>query len=127
MGKNTMSIKIIAEIANSHQGKYLDAIKLAKECFKFNADAVKFQIYFADELISKKHPRFNHFKKQSFSKTQWSLIFKSLRKFSQTKEVYSDVFGIDALKFAIKSGLDGVKIHSSDLSNLSFESSLRSF
>ena len=68
MGKNTMSVKIIAEIANSHQGKYLDAIKLAKECFKYNADAVKFQIYFTKELISKNHPRFNHFKKQSFLK-----------------------------------------------------------
>ena len=75
MGKNTMSAKIIAEIANSHQGKYLDAIKLAKECFKHNADAVKFQIYFAKELISKNHPRFNHFKKQSFSKNSMEKSF----------------------------------------------------
>jgi len=127
MGKNTMSVKIIAEIANSHQGKYLDAIKLAKECFKYNADAVKFQIYFASELISKNHPRFNHFKKQSFSKTQWKRIFKSLRKFSQTKEVYTDVFGVDALKFAIKAGVDGVKIHSSDLSNIKIIKNLKKY
>ena len=41
-----------------------------------------------------------------------------MRNFKLTKEIYADVFGIVALKFAIKSKLDGIKIHSSDLSNL---------
>ncbi|NQT22686.1 MAG: hypothetical protein HQ579_04510, partial [Candidatus Omnitrophica bacterium] len=44
-------IKIIAEIANAHQGEPNRAIDLAKESAKAGADAVKFQIYFAHELL----------------------------------------------------------------------------
>ena len=60
--------EIIAEIANAHQGNPITAIKLAKSAKISGADAVKFQIYFADDFISKNHSRFDHFKKQSFSK-----------------------------------------------------------
>ena len=41
-------IEVIAEIANAHQGNYKTAIKLAKQAFSSGADAVKFQIYFAE-------------------------------------------------------------------------------
>ena len=61
-------IEIIAEIANAHQGDINIAYKLAERAFLAGADAIKFQIYFAEELLIKKHPRFDHFKKQSFSK-----------------------------------------------------------
>ena len=61
MGK----IQIIAEIANAHQGQIKIAEKLALEAFKARADIVKFQIYFAEELLVEEHPRFLHFKKQS--------------------------------------------------------------
>ena len=45
--------EIIAEIANAHQGNPTTAIKLAKSAKNSGADAVKFQIYFADDFISK--------------------------------------------------------------------------
>ena len=37
------------------------------------------------------------------------------------------MFGVDALKFAIKSNLDGIKIHSSDLSNLKILTQLKNY
>ena len=46
-------IEIIAEIANAHQGSYKTAIRLADKAFLHGADAIKFQIYFADELLVK--------------------------------------------------------------------------
>ena len=55
--------EIIAEIANSHQGSPINAEKLALKSLDAGADAVKFQIYFADELLVKNHPRYLHFKK----------------------------------------------------------------
>ena len=118
MGKNTMSVKIIAEIANAHQGNYKEALKLGLAAYGANADAVKYQIYFAEEFLSTDHPRYKHFKKQSFTKKQWLQIFKKLKNHKLTKKIYADVFGLKALKFAIKSNLDGIKIHSSDLSNI---------
>ena len=48
--------EIIAEIANSHQGSPINAEKLALKSLDAGADAVKFQIYFADELLVKNHP-----------------------------------------------------------------------
>ena len=76
-------IKIIAEVANAHQGNYKTAIKLANEAFLNGADAVKFQIYFADELLVKSHTRYNHFLKQSFSVNEWKKIpnHKKIEKF----------------------------------------------
>ena len=35
-----MSVEIIAEIANSHQGKYKIAIDIAKKAIEANADAI---------------------------------------------------------------------------------------
>jgi len=107
-------IEIIAEIANAHQGSYKTAIKLADKAFVYGADAVKFQIYFAEELLVKSHPRYNHFLNQSFSINQWHKIFKS----QKNRKVYCDVFGLKALSLAVKHKVFGVKIHSSDLENL---------
>ena len=63
-------IEIIAEIANAHQGDYKKALKIAQKACQANADSIKFQIYFAEELLTKNHSRYHHFKKQSFSKNQ---------------------------------------------------------
>ena len=46
-------VEIIAEIANAHQGNPLEAIRLAKAAYNSGADSVKFQVYFADDFISK--------------------------------------------------------------------------
>lgn len=117
MGKNTMNIEIIAEIANAHQGNYKEALKLGLAACNSNANAIKYQIYFAEEFLDQKHPRYDHFKKQSFSEKQWDFIVRNLKK--KTKiNIYADVFGIKAFKLSKKLNFDGIKIHSSDLSNI---------
>ena len=58
-----MSIEIIAEIANAHQGDFNKAIEIGNKAIVSKADAIKFQIYFADEFLVPYHPRYNHFKK----------------------------------------------------------------
>lgn len=107
-------IEVIAEIANTHQGDPEYALRLANKCIKSGADAVKFQIYFADELLVRYHPRYSHFKKQSFTVNKWNELFNSLK---NKVKIYADIFGIKAFEIANKSNLDGYKIHSSDLTN----------
>ena len=107
-------IEIIAEIANAHQGSEKNAEKLAIKCLEVGADAVKFQIYFAEEMLVKSHPRYQHFKNQSFSEEVWKKLIKKVRK---KGKVYCDVFGVKAFKIAKKLKVDGYKIHSSDLIN----------
>ena len=109
-------IKVIAEIANAHQGSSINAFKLAQSFAKAGADAIKFQIYFADELLVKNHPRFKHFEKQAFSKPQWKTLLNKSKNLGV--EIYADIFGIQAYKIANKYKLDGYKIHSSDLNNI---------
>lgn len=110
-------IEIIAEIANAHQGDYKKALKIAEKACQANADSIKFQIYFADELLTKNHTRYGHFKKQSFSKKQWEYICKNIRKKFPKIKIYCDVLGLKSLELSKKLGLDGIKIHSSDVGN----------
>ena len=112
---NFSNVKIIAEIANAHQGNPDIAYKLAKAAAEAGVDAIKFQIYFADEFMVKNHSRYEHFKKQSFNLKQWHKLLSKSKKLGV--EIYADIFGLDALKTAKENKLDGYKIHSSDLGN----------
>ena len=56
---------LIAEIGGNHEGSFTKALDLLDLALESEADVVKFQIYFADSLVSKKESpkRYNHFKK----------------------------------------------------------------
>ena len=108
-------IEIIAEIANAHQGQPETALELALQCARSGADAVKFQVYTAEELLVSSHPRFEHFKKQSFPAATWEDILG--KAIEACPSVYCDVFGTASLKVAHSAGVRKFKIHSSDLGN----------
>lgn len=111
----TKKIEIIAEIANSHQGNVATAYEIAKIFSESSADAIKFQIYSAEELLTKKHPRFKHFKSQSFTNRQWNSLLTKSKKLNC--KIYADVFGLNSYKIAKRNNIDGYKVHSSDLNN----------
>ncbi len=117
MEKNKLinSTKVIAEIANSHQGSAINAINLGNKCINSGVHAIKFQVYFADELLHKSHKRYNHFQNQSFSSSQWNKIFKNINK--KNSKIYCDIFGEKSFLVANNKYVDGFKIHSSDLIN----------
>jgi len=48
-----MTIEIIAEIAQGYEGNSTLALMLAKAAVRSGADAVKFQLVYADELATK--------------------------------------------------------------------------
>ena len=87
---------IIAEIAQAHDGSLGNALAFIKQAKTGGADAVKFQMYTADELLSKRHKRYNHFKKQSFTKNDWNEILSSIQKLN--KKIYLNIFGLDSLQ-----------------------------
>ena len=109
------NIEVIAEIANSHQGKPSKAYELALAFWKAGASAIKFQIYFAEELLSSNHSRYKHFEEQSFNVKTWNQILRKLKK--KKIKIYCDIFGEKAFKVATQNKVDGFKIHSSDLNN----------
>jgi len=115
MEKKLNGIRVIAEIANAHQGDPETAEKLVKAAAESGADVVKFQVYFAEELLTRDHPRYRHFKEQAFSEAVWRSLFRYAK--NAGLAVFADVFGLRAFSVASKYGADGYKVHSSDLVN----------
>ena len=111
-----MSVEIIAEVANAHQGEPEAARRIALHGVDAGADAVKFQIYFADELLVRAHPRYDHFDKQSFGPDVWPDLIGAVK--ARGARVLCDVFGVRALQVANACDADGFKVHTSDLGNI---------
>lgn len=109
-------IEIIAELANAHQSDPSIALELAIAAKESGADAVKFQIYFPEELLVKNHPRYGHFKSLAFSETIWNNLLKKVKE--QKIKIYADIFGLKAFEIAFNNDLDGFKVHTSDLLNI---------
>ena len=110
-----MRTEIIAEIANAHQGNPDIAIEIAQKAIDSGADAIKFQMYTADDLLVSTHKRYQHFKDQSFSKNDWDYIFTSIDT-TKTK-VYLDIFGFESFSISQHFDVYGYKLHFSDLGN----------
>jgi len=106
---------VIAEIANSHEGNILIAKKLVNAACDANADAIKFQKFYADELLEKNHSQFNHFKKLEMRLKDWSDLINYSKK--RKIKVFVDVFGLKSAKEIYKLKVDGFKIHSTDITN----------
>ena len=111
-----MSLEIVAEVANSHQGKIKIAERIIRNFYTAGARSIKFQIYFAEDFLTADHERFSHFKKQSFAEREWIKFIKLTRK-TGYENIYADILGIRAFKVAKKLNLNGYKIHSTDLTN----------
>jgi N,N'-diacetyllegionaminate synthase len=108
--------EIIAEVANAHQGDPRLALTLARHAAEAGADAVKFQVYFADELLATSHSRYEHFRALEFEGGFWEQAIAEVHRLGV--RAYCDVFGTRAFDVARAAGADGYKIHASDLCNV---------
>ena len=90
---------IIGEVASAHEGNHNKAIKIGKSAFKAGADAVKFQIFKCQNLMSKKNPLYKKFKKFEISKENW---IKILKQFKNNQLLIAEIFDLDSLIFANK-------------------------
>ena len=79
-----MKVTIVAEIGSNWEGSITKAKKIIRECKKAGANAVKFQMWRAEDLYATSHPN-------------WKNIKKSELTFSKTREIknYSDKQGIE--------------------------------
>ena len=76
---NLSQIEIISEIANAHQGDPKQAAELATQSIAAGANSVKFQIYNADELNVRNHPRYSHFLNQAFDDSTWKTLLSDTK------------------------------------------------
>lgn len=125
-------IKIIAEAGCNHNGKLSLALKLINEAKKAGADAVKFQLFKPDELVTKSAPKANYakkftrkFKSQYEMQKKISLSFKEhlkLKKYCNKKKIeyLCSAFDIESLNVLKKLKLNTFKIPSGEINNVKY-------
>ena len=88
---------IIGEIASAHEGDYKKAIKIGKAALKAGANAIKFQIFKSNLLLSIKNPLYKKFQKLEISNNNWKKVVKEFRK---KFFLIAEIFDFESLKFA---------------------------
>jgi len=111
-----MSIEIIAEVAQGFEGKESLVEDFLKVAHSSGADAIKFQIFHADELALPDYKYYQLFKNLELPIGVWEKALKEAH--SRGLEFYSDVFGIKSFKEFQEIGIDGFKIHTTDINNI---------
>ena len=79
-----MKVTIVAEVGSNWEGNVTKAKKIIRECKKVGADAIKFQMWRAEDLYTISHPNWKNIKKSE-------LTFDKARKLKK----YADKQGIE--------------------------------
>lgn len=108
-------VLVIAELANAFEGKKDVALKMIEAAVEADVDALKFQIFFADELMVPDHPKYDTFKRLETDKDDWHKILEYA--ISTNKLIFVDVFGEESFRFSLNFKVDAYKIPPSDMTN----------
>ncbi len=122
-------IQIIAEAGINHNGSLKKAIQLVREAKKAKADIVKFQIFKAENVVTKKAAKSNYQKKNPTDKeTQYQMIKKFELPYDHFRRIKKEClkykikflcspFDIDSVKYLTKLKEKKIKIPSGEVTN----------
>jgi N,N'-diacetyllegionaminate synthase len=108
---------VICELAQTHEGSLALAKLLVRAAAVAKADAVKVQVFTAAELCV---PTYKH--NELFTSLEWPAFqWRELIDYSHAcgVKIFADVFGVDSMQMLILNGIDGLKIHGTDMRNTS--------
>jgi len=127
MNKRTNNkIEIIAEIAQGYEGDTKMIELLTTGAIESGADAVKYQLVYANELATPDYRYYDLFKSLEMSKDVWKDISNRIHK--SKKKLYFDVFGLKSLAIAREVFADGVKLSTTEFYNrVLIEKAMNSF
>ncbi len=116
MLQSKTNLNIIAEIAQGFEGNFMQSKLLIKAAAKAGADAVKFQFVYADELATADYQHYSLFKGLEMEEEQW----KSLKDYASSlgTQLIVDIFGEKSLVAAENIGINTIKVHGTDVTNL---------
>ena len=112
-----MTTRIIAEIAQGYEGRADYCDFYVRAAAKAGADAVKFQIVYADDVAEPGYQYYDWFKKLEMDIAVWKAT--KARAVEKNILLFTDVSGERALRVAETIKPDGIKIHSSNFFNRS--------
>jgi len=109
---------LIAEVANCHAGNRDYLLELVDGICQTSAEAIKFQLIIADELLVSHHSQYSLFKSFEFPYSFWEKVVGGVK--AAKKKVIFDVFGDRSLELAVKLNSDMFKIYASDVDDVEF-------
>ncbi len=120
---------IIAEAGVNHNGSLKLAMKMADAAKDAGADAIKFQTFKTEELVTQMAPKANYQKKTVPGKSQFEMLknlelsqndFKKLFEYCNRKKIIflSTPFDFESAEFLNKLDVPAFKISSGDLTNI---------
>ncbi|MBI3075987.1 MAG: N-acetylneuraminate synthase family protein [Deltaproteobacteria bacterium] len=109
---------IIAETASSHEGRLDLARQLTEAAAAAGADAIKFQVFVADELVTVDHLKYPAFKQLELDPAQWAQIVRWAE--AAGLAFFADVFDTPSFRLMEDLGAAAYKIHSTNLTHDAF-------
>jgi N,N'-diacetyllegionaminate synthase len=113
--KNTY---IIAEMACSHDGKTELAETIINAAAKSGADAVQFQVWKKEEIITASHPDASILQALELSQHAWRSLVDHVRSTHTQLDIIACIYEKESLDFCNEAGVDAFKIHAADITNL---------
>ena len=109
---------VLAEVASAHGGSADVALKMLEAAFKMGADGIKFQLFKSDLLVVRRHPGRRDFDQIQLSEKEWKKLLRAARASGLTLLV--EAFDQPSLELALGEGVDGLKVHTTDMQNPEF-------
>lgn len=88
---------------------------LIKAAAEAKADAIKIQIFTADELAVPSYKYYSLFRQLEWPESQWRELIDYTHDFGI--KFFADVFGTTTLEMLMRNGVDGLKLHGTDMRN----------
>ncbi len=112
---DTKQLIVIAELAQGCEGDFNLAKTLISAAAKANADIVKFQMVYADELATPDYQYYELFTQLEFTTGQWAELVQHAN--AREVRLAMDVFGYKSLQVCEETGVNIIKLHPTDTTN----------
>lgn len=109
------AVFVVAEMANAHGGDLESALKIVDASADAGADAIKYQVFFPEELAVPSHTHFDSYRELQMPEDHWHQVIHKAQK--KGLVVFADVFGPDSVGLVTRLGVDGLMIHAADVGN----------
>lgn len=125
------SVIVVAEAGVNHNGNLKRALRMVDEAARTGADAIKFQTYHTEKVVSRSAPKAEYQEKTSCGKTQLDMLrslelsqadFVTISRRAHTRGIIflSTAFDWESADFLDSIGVPAFKIGSGELTNLPF-------